>query len=76
MTLDFKKPDFDQMIPFMRSENRFASLERIDPTISEELFSVTVADAKNRFFRYARIAGQEEKIREKLAKAAEKKKDA
>lgn len=76
MTLDFKKPDFDQMIPFMRSENRFASLERIDPTISEELFSVTVSDAKNRFFRYARIAGQEEKIREKLAKAAEKKKDA
>lgn len=71
MILDFKKPDFSQMKEFMKSETRFSTLVGIEPEISEDLFDQTVANAKSRFYRYARIAGQEEKIREKLEKVKE-----
>ncbi|MBP1040489.1 pyruvate:ferredoxin (flavodoxin) oxidoreductase [Vagococcus sp. BWB3-3] len=68
MTLDFKKPNFAGMKDFMASETRFATLAGIAPELSEELFDLTIENAKSRFYRYARIAGQEEKIREKLEK--------
>ena len=68
MTIDFKKPDFSKMKDFMKTETRFARLSSIDEEVSEELFDETVAQAKARFYRYARIAGQEEKIRAKLEK--------
>ncbi|QCI86819.1 pyruvate:ferredoxin (flavodoxin) oxidoreductase [Vagococcus zengguangii] len=66
MTLDFKKPDFSQMKDFLLSETRFSALNKVDPDISDELYNKTIEDAKKRFYRYARIAGQEEKIRQKL----------
>lgn len=68
MTLDFKKPAFDQMQPFMRKQVRFSSLEATQPAYAQQLFDKTVADAKARFYNYARMAGQEEKIRLKLEK--------
>jgi len=68
LTLDFKKPNFDLMKEFMRQQVRFASLEASQPVVAEELFAKTVADAKRRFYNYARLAGQEEKIRAKLEK--------
>lgn len=68
MTLDFKKPNFAGMKEFMKSETRFSTLSGIAPDIAEELYELTVENAKSRFYRYARIAGQEEKIREKLEK--------
>ncbi len=68
MTLDFKKPNFAGMKEFMKSETRFSTLSGIAPELSEELFDLTIESAKSRFYRYARIAGQEEKIREKLEK--------
>lgn len=68
LTLDFKKPNFSGMKDFMRTENRFARMAGIDPVLSEELFDETVAQAEGRFYRYARIAGEEEKIRTRLAK--------
>ncbi|MGY3777828.1 pyruvate:ferredoxin (flavodoxin) oxidoreductase [Isobaculum melis] len=68
MTLDFKKPDFSTMKDFMLSETRFSSLYRANPTVADRLFGKTVKDAEVRFFNYARLAGQEEKIREKLSK--------
>ncbi len=68
MTLDFKKPNFAGMKDFMKSETRFSTLAGIAPELSEELFDLTIDSAKSRFYRYARIAGQEEKIREKLEK--------
>lgn len=68
MILDFKKPNFAGLKEFMKSETRFSTLSGIAPELSEELFDVTVESAKSRFYRYARIAGQEEKIREKLEK--------
>lgn len=69
MTLDYKKPDFSQMPDFMRTQVRFASLENSYPDYAGRLFDKTVEDAKNRFYNYARMAGQEEKIRAKLEPA-------
>ncbi|MFS1032283.1 pyruvate:ferredoxin (flavodoxin) oxidoreductase [Enterococcus casseliflavus] len=68
MTLDFKKPAFDQMPAFMQTQVRFASLQSANPNAAQALFEKTVSDAKTRFYNYARIAGQEEKIRAKLEK--------
>lgn len=68
MTLDFKKPAFDQMPAFMQNQVRFASLQSANPNAAEALFEKTVSDAKTRFYNYARLAGQEEKIRAKLEK--------
>lgn len=69
MTLDFKKPDFASMPDFVRKQVRFSSLENTHPEYAGELFAKTVADAKNRFYSYATIAGQAEKIRQKLEKS-------
>lgn len=66
MTLDFKKPAFDQMPAFMQTQVRFASLQSANPNAAQALFEKTVSDAKTRFYNYARLAGQEEKIRAKL----------
>ncbi|MFV0557120.1 MAG: 4Fe-4S binding protein, partial [Enterococcus sp.] len=66
MTLDYKKPDFSLMPDFMRTQVRFASLENRHQDVAGRLFEKTVNDAKTRFYNYARLAGQEEKIRAKL----------
>ena len=71
MTLDYKKPDFSEMIGFMKQQNRFSALERIQPDDAQRLYQKTVNDAETRFYNYARLAGQEEKIRAKLAGTAE-----
>ncbi|MGM0078281.1 pyruvate:ferredoxin (flavodoxin) oxidoreductase [Enterococcus sp. DIV0755f] len=68
MTLDFKKPAFDQMPAFMQTQVRFASLQSANPNAAQALFEKTVSDAKTRFYNYTRLAGQEEKIRAKLEK--------
>lgn len=68
MTLDFKKPAFDQMPAFMQTQVRFASLQSANPNAAQALFEKTVSDAKTRFYNYARLASQEEKIRAKLEK--------
>ena len=67
MTLDYKKPNFDEMIGFMKQQTRFSALERIQPEDAQRLYQKTVNDAQTRFYNYARSAGQEEKIRAKLA---------
>ncbi|MFC4771630.1 pyruvate:ferredoxin (flavodoxin) oxidoreductase [Enterococcus hermanniensis] len=67
MTLDYKKPDFSEMIGFMKQQNRFSALERIQPDDAQRLYQKTVNDAETRFYNYARLAGQEEKIRAKLS---------
>lgn len=66
MTLDYKKPNFDEMIGFMQQQTRFSALERIQPDDAQRLYHKTVTDAQTRFYNYARLAGQEEKIRAKL----------
>ncbi|OMM60326.1 hypothetical protein, partial [Salmonella enterica] len=64
---DYKKPNFDEMIGFMKQHTRFSALERIQPDDAQRLYQNTVNDAQTRFYNYARLAGQEEKIRAKLA---------
>lgn len=66
MTLDYKKPNFDDMIGFMKQQTRFSALERVQPDDAQRLYQKTVNDAQTRFYNYARMAGQEEKIRAKL----------
>lgn len=71
LSLDYKKPDFEKMKDFMRKQVRFSSLESTQPQLAEKLFDKTVRDAKERFYNYARLAGQEEKIRGKLETSAQ-----
>lgn len=66
LTLDFKKPDFRLMPAFLRSQVRFASLEKQFPSVANQLFSKTIKDAQNRFLAYADMSGQGEKIRLKI----------
>ncbi len=66
LTLDYKKPDFSLMPAFLRSQVRFSSLEKQFPAVAEQLFAKTVTDAQTRFFAYADMSGQGEKIREKV----------
>ncbi|MPN00672.1 hypothetical protein SDC9_147868 [bioreactor metagenome] len=67
MTLDYKKPDFSTMAEFMRKQVRFSSLENTNPLMAKDLFEKTVHDAKNRFYSYALMSGELEKIKAKLA---------
>lgn len=69
MTLDFKKPKFSEMREFIKKQTRFAALMKVQSEKAEELYTKTIQDAKNRFYTYARLSGQEEKIREKLEKS-------
>ena len=68
MSLDYKKPAFADMKDFMLTQTRFTSLFKANPTVADHLFDKTVNDAKIRFYNYARLSGQEEKIRAKLEK--------
>lgn len=69
MQLDFRKPVFDRIDAFMMKQTRFSALKQINPLLADDLFDKTKADAEKRFFKYARLAGQEEKIRETIAHA-------
>lgn len=69
MTLDFKRPNFDEMPAFMRNQVRFSSLERTHPEVAEKLFAKTVEDAKTRFFHYANMSGDAEKILARMEKS-------
>lgn len=66
MVLDFKRPNFNLMPDFMRQQVRFSSLERNFPDEAGALFHKNVLDARRRFYAYARLTGQEEKIRAKI----------
>lgn len=68
MSLDFKKPDFSQLPDFLRTQMRFSSLEKKYPEEAVQLFAKTTQDAQTRFYNYARLTGDEEKIRAKLTK--------
>ena len=54
-TLDSKPPTAD-LKSFLRTENRYASLELSFPEHAEELFDKAVSDAKERYEAYERLA--------------------
>lgn len=66
MTLDYKKPDFSAMPDFMRKQVRFSSLDNANPNLAKALFEKTVHDAKTRFYNYAALTGELEKIKKRL----------
>ena len=66
MTLDYKKPDFSAMPDFMRKQVRFSSLENANPNLKKALFEKTVHEAKTRFYNYAALTGELEKIKKRL----------
>lgn len=68
MTLDFKRPDFNQMIDFMLKQERFSALYQVQPDEANRLFEQTVAQAKRRFTQYATLSGDSERIRKSLDK--------
>lgn len=68
MVLDYKKPDFSQIVDFLKKQSRFAALAKIQKETADELYLKTTEDARDRFYHYAAIAGEAEKIRAKLEK--------
>lgn len=66
MTLDFRRPKFDQMTDYLMMQNRFSALKHVNPAVADELYQKIQNNAKERFFNYARLAGMEEKLRQKL----------
>ncbi|BAK21298.1 pyruvate ferredoxin/flavodoxin oxidoreductase family protein [Melissococcus plutonius ATCC 35311] len=56
------------MKEFLQTQIRFSSLKSIQPEDAESLYEKTISDAKRRFYNYAKLTGQEEKIREKINK--------
>ncbi|MET3559046.1 pyruvate-ferredoxin/flavodoxin oxidoreductase [Streptococcus rupicaprae] len=64
MTLDFKRPDFDKMIDFMLKQERFSTLQQVNPSEAEKLLEQTVNQAKRRFRNYANLSGDLDKIKQ------------
>lgn len=50
----------------MRKQVRFSSLENANPNLAKALFEKTVQDAKTRFYNYAALTGELEKIKKRL----------
>jgi len=55
--LDSDEPEED-FREFLLGEVRYASLERLSPSLAEQLFAQTEQDAKQRFSHYQRLAGE------------------
>ena len=72
MTLDFKRPDFAQIEPFLLKQARFGNLKKINAEAAETLYQKATADSRKRFLRYARMSGDYAKFIEREQKAAEK----
>lgn len=66
MILDFKRPDFEKMLPFMLKQERFSALQQVNPQEANHLLAQTVAQAKRRFHHYARLSGDDDKLRHLL----------
>ncbi|NQI73287.1 pyruvate:ferredoxin (flavodoxin) oxidoreductase [Streptococcus suis] len=60
MQLDYKRPNFDKMIAFMLKQERFSSLEQVNPIEADKLFHQTILQARRRFSNYARMSGDYE----------------
>jgi pyruvate-ferredoxin/flavodoxin oxidoreductase len=66
LTIDYKKPDFTKTKDFIKKQTRFSALSKISPEHAEALFDKTVEDAKARFYSYAKLTDDGEKILAKI----------
>ena len=71
-SLDFKRPDFSQIHPFLLQQARFGNLAKVDHTHAEALYEKAAIDSRQRFLRYARMSGDADKFIEREAKTASK----
>ena len=58
-TLDSKEPDWDNFIPFLKGEVRYASVMKQYPQEAEELFNAAKANAQWRYNNYKRLSMQQ-----------------
>ena len=58
-TLDSKEPNWDEFIPFLKGEVRYASVMKQYPAEAEELFEAAKANAQWRYNNYRRLAVQQ-----------------
>ena len=70
-TLDSKEPKWDEFIPFLRGEVRYASLEKAYPTEAIELFEEAKKNSQWRYAGYKRMASQVWEFPEKEEASAE-----
>ena len=70
-TLDSKEPKWDEFIPFLRGEVRYASLEKAYPTEAIELFEEAKKNSQWRYAGYKRMANQVWEFPEKEEASAE-----
>lgn len=56
--LDSEEPE-ESFRDFLLGEVRYASLHKTTPHLADALFSRTEEDARDRFARYRRLAGEE-----------------
>ncbi len=55
------KADFEGYMDFLNGENRYKTLKRVNPTVSQELFDANMADAKRRYEYYEKLSKNNEK---------------
>lgn len=58
-TLDSKEPNWDNFLPFLKGEVRYASVMKQYPAEAEELFNAAKENAKWRYNNYRRLAQQQ-----------------
>lgn len=71
MTLDFKRPNFENMISFMLKQERFSALRIVNKKEAEKLYQLTVAQARRRFLNYAKLSGDYDSFLEKESRGKE-----
>lgn len=57
--LDSKKPDFSKFQDFLKTEVRYTSLAKVEPTIAQKLYDEAQKNAEARYEGYVRLANQE-----------------
>lgn len=67
MILDFKRPDFNQMMTFLLKQERFSTLYNIYPEEAKQLLERTIEQAKRRFSNYANLSGDQDQLTKILA---------
>ncbi|WP_301963121.1 pyruvate:ferredoxin (flavodoxin) oxidoreductase [uncultured Megasphaera sp.] len=56
--LDSPEPDSDKMVEYLRGENRYNRLQINFPERAEALYEKTIREAKERYAKYAKMAGK------------------
>lgn len=72
LILDEKRPDFSKIKDFLDKQNRFAVLAKMKRISVDKLYQELIEESIERFFTYAEMAGEAEKIRKRMEKNAQR----